>query len=243
MARSIILIKFHLLSLWNWRTSYLGRFIEPAAYLLFLSTGLRYSLEGKVNSYSEFVLAGLVCLLAFRAATASMSDVANDRKWGVLALYILQGGSVAGYMISIVLFGILIFTAQFILLFLCSLLIFSDAPIDIFRTLKLLGLGMLFVAGWCGFGAAIGGKIDSYAKRDFVVTITSLPVVFTAPLFYPIQGNWLASLANFNPLTYQVNNLREPSVLGLAIAVCWAVVGILISIILLSKTSHLSHER
>ncbi len=243
MLRPLILIKFHFLSLWNWRSSYLGRFIEPAAYLLFLSTGLRNSLEGKIASYSEFVLAGLVCLLAFRAATASMSDVANDRKWGVLALYILQGGSIAGYIISIVIFGSLIFIAQFILLFFCSILIFPESSVDIFRMLNLLGLGILFVTGWCGFGAALGGKIDSYAKRDFVVTVTSLPAVFTAPLFYPIQGNWLATVAALNPLTYQVSILRQPSTLGFLLALTWAAVGIISSTIMLSKTSHLSQER
>ncbi|MFW0109384.1 ABC transporter permease [Rothia sp. P13129] len=243
MLRPLILIKFHILSLWNWRTSYLGRFIEPVAYLVFLSTGLRPSLENKVDVYSEFVLAGLVCLLAFRSATASMSDVANDRKWGVLALYILQGGSVVGYVLSIVLFGALVFIAQFALLFACSLLIFPESAPDMWRVLTLLGVGVLFVAGWCGFGAALGGKVDSYATRDFVVTVTSLPVVFTAPLFYPIQGNWLAVLAGFNPLTYQVGVLRQMSSLGILCAGLWVVLGVVTAVMLLRKTEYLSRER
>lgn len=241
--RPFILTKYHFASLWNWRTSYLARFIEPVAYLLFLSTGLRASLESRTGPYSEFVLAGMVCLLAFRAATASMSDVANDRKWGVFAMYTLQGGSTLGYIASILMFACAVFLGQFILLLLCSLLAFSGALPRPDVLLTQAAVGVLLVVGWCGFGVALGGRVDSYATRDFVVTITSLPVILAAPLFYPIEGGWLQIVAAFNPLTYQVHALRSPTGPWLLALVVWAIAGIAVAVFSLRRAERLSRER
>jgi len=241
--RPFILTRYHFASLWNWRTSYLARFIEPVAYLLFLSTGLRASLESRTGPYSEFVLAGMVCLLAFRAATASMSDVANDRKWGVFAMYTLQGGSTPGYIASILMFACTVFLGQFILLLLCSLLAFSGALPRPDVLLTQAAVGVLLVVGWCGFGVALGGRVDSYATRDFVVTITSLPVILAAPLFYPIEGGWLQTVAAFNPLTYQVHALRSPTGPWLVTLVVWAIAGIAVAVFSLRRAERLSRER
>lgn len=35
--RSLVLTKFHFLSMWNWRSVYFGRFIEPIAFLILLA--------------------------------------------------------------------------------------------------------------------------------------------------------------------------------------------------------------
>lgn len=241
--RPLILAKYHFLSLWNWRTSYLARFIEPVAYLLFLSTGLRASLESRTGPYSAFVLAGMVCLLAFRAATASMSDVANDRKWGVFAVYTLQGGSVIGYVASILVFACSVFLGQFVLLTLCALLAFAGALPGPDVLVAQAGLGVLLVVGWCGFGAALGGRVDSYSTRDFVVTVTSLPVVLAAPLFYPIDGGWLRIVAAVNPLTYQVHALRESSMIWLVALAGWAITGVAVAVVSLRRSERLSRER
>ena len=40
MKTSLTLARFHLLSIWNWRTSHLSRVIEAPAYFLFMVTGL-----------------------------------------------------------------------------------------------------------------------------------------------------------------------------------------------------------
>ena len=40
MKTSLTLARFHLLSVWNWRTSHLSRVIEAPAYFLFMVTGL-----------------------------------------------------------------------------------------------------------------------------------------------------------------------------------------------------------
>lgn len=241
--RSIILTKYHFASLWNWRTSYLGRFIEPVAYLLFLSTSLRGPLEGLTDGYGEFVLTGLACLLSFRAATASMSDVANDRKWGVFAIYILQGGRASGYVVSIFLFACVIYVAQFMLLVACGYATMPAVMPPFISTLKIAMFGLVFVLGWCGIGAAVGGRVDSYASRDLLVTVTTLPVILAAPIFLPLDGTWVGLVAAFNPLTYQVTAMRDPSWDGVLLATAWAIGGFVVSLLLLRSADRVSRER
>ncbi|WP_246036467.1 ABC transporter permease [Sinomonas susongensis] len=243
--RPLVLTKYHFASLWNWRTSYLGRFIEPVAYLLFLTAGLRSHLSESTDGYGGFALTGLTCLLAFRASTSAMSDVANDRKWGVFAIYTLQGGSARGYLLSIVLYGGAVFLGQFVLLAGCALLVFgADAP-SLSRMAVSGAFGLLLMIGWTGVGAAVGGKVQSYATRDFLVTVTSLPVVFTAPLFYPIDGTsgFLRYLASAKPLTYQVAALRDVNAFTASGSVLWAAAGITLALVLLKRADRVSRER
>jgi ABC-2 type transport system permease protein len=243
------MVKYHWFSLWNWRSVYLGRIIEPAAYFLFLGAGISgIAASGSTASQSEyirFVLVGIVCLLAFRAATSALSDVANDRKWGVFALYRMQGGTVAGYLCSIVIVGCGVFLAQFAVLMALSALL--GASLTGTNVLWLLGFGLLIVGGWVGVGAAVAAKVHSYSRRDFIVTVTALPVVLAAPLLYPLDTapGYLRLLASFNPLTYQVEWLRnaDSRVASALWALSWLFLMVTIAGVLLGRAEQVTTER
>lgn len=181
--RPFTLLKFHFFSLWNWRSSYLGRFLEPIAYLVFLTAGLSRSVSVPDGGYLGFATTGLICFIAFRSATSTVSDVANDRKWGVTAIYTLQGGSMIGYLASVLMFAALVFTAQVAIVIGVGSAIFGFDEIGGPSLLARAALGILLVGGWVGIGAAVAARIQSYAVRDLVITVTSLPVVLSAPLF------------------------------------------------------------
>ena len=71
-------------------------------------------------------------------------------------------------------------------------------------------MGGLVTAGWVGLGALVGARLNSYDQRDLLITVTTLPVVLSAPLFYPLESvpGYLRAVAAANPLTYQVAWLR-----------------------------------
>lgn len=242
--RPLRLCKYHLLSLWNWRSSYLSRLIEPVAYFAFLTAGLRNVLQEYTESYLTFALTGMACFLAFRSATATISDVANDRKWGVFALYTLQGGSTLGYLVSILLINIGAFVAQSTLLLFLSRFILGE-DIDIHALLPITIKGLLVLIGWAGIGASAGALIQSYAKRDMVVTLTSLPVVLSAPLFYPLSSTpqYLRSLSTINPLTYNVDWLRQLTPQTYYLSILWCIAGILLGWFFLRQSDRVSRER
>lgn len=247
--RALVLTKYHFLSLWNWRSVYLGRIIEPAAYLLFLAAGIA-SVAGasgpSSTDYHRFVLAGLICLLSFRTATAVLSDVSNDRKWGVFALYTMQGGGAGGYLVSILLVYSAVFTVQVVLLAGLGWVLHTAPPGG--DLLWLWGVGLLVSAGWVGVGAGVGTRVQSYARRDFLVTITSLPVVLAAPLFYPLDNapSYLKAIATINPLTYQAGWLRASDSArwpALALAAAWALAAGAVAVLCLRSADRLATER
>lgn len=246
--RSLVLTKFHFLSMWNWRSVYLGRFIEPIAFLILLGGGLSGSVATEEGSYPAFILVGLICLVAFRAGTATVSDVANDRKWGIFAIYVMQGGGIAGYVGSLVLFAVSVFLAQVITLAGVAIVLFGADVMQPDQLFQLIALGAVIVVGWVGFGAAAGARIQSYSKRDLVITLTSLPVVLAAPLFYPLDSapQYIKWLSAANPLTYQVAWLRAEGsgiMLGYGLAAAWCLTGLLLAFFLLRTADRVSNER
>lgn len=246
--RSLVLSKFHFLSMWNWRSVYIGRFIEPIAFLALLGGGLSGSVATEGGSYPTFILVGLICLVAFRAGTATVSDVANDRKWGIFAIYVMQGGSIPGYLGSLVLFAVSVFLAQVLTLAGVASLLFGTDITQADRLFQFTALGAVIVAGWVGFGAAAGAKIQSYSKRDLIITLTSLPVVLAAPLFYPLDSapQYIKWLSAANPLTYHVAWLRADGseiMLGYGLAAAWCLTGLPLAFFLLRSADRVSNER
>ncbi|GAA4673781.1 ABC transporter permease [Frondihabitans cladoniiphilus] len=246
--KALTLLKYHGHSLWNWRSSYLGRFLEPVAYLVFLTAGLSGTVGGSPGACLAYAMTGLVCFVAFRSATSTVGDVANDRKWGILAIYTMQGGSIAGYLLSIVLFATAVFVGQLAVLVGIGSALFGFPALGGTPLLLACLTGLLVLIGWVGIGAAVGAQVQSYSVRDLVVTVTALPIVLSAPLFYSLEAapRYLQTIAHFNPLTYQAAWLRTPSgELGLVLlaAGVWALAGLAVAYILLRRADRVSRER
>lgn len=248
MRRCLALSRYHFLSLWNWRTSYYGRFVEPLAFLAFLVAGLDGTIATADGmSYTRFAFLGMIGFMSFRSATAVLSDVSNDRKWGILAIFGLYGGSLISYVGSIVLFAVAVFGAQVLVVAGVAALLFD--PLDLFDQYWTVGLvGLLLCLGWIGVGVAIGARVDSYARRDFLVTMSALPMVLSAPIFFPLDdANFFVRAVSFiNPLSYQVSWVRDADGLisaEVALAMIWATAGLAVGYVLLRGADRLSVER
>ena len=238
------LFKYHLFSFWNWRSSYLGKFIEPFAYIFFLSAGISGIMSRDPNAYSFYVLSGIVTLLGFRSAISSMSDVSNDRKWGVYAIYAIHGGKPSGYLLSIIIFSIFIYTVQFLLSILSVAIVFGGGIFAI-KSLYIYFIGLISVFGWSCIGALVGSRVDSYSARDFIVTISTIPAVFTAPLFYPIYNSQglLYAISLVNPLSYTVYMIRNFSFESFLILLVISIILYILCLKFLATSDKLSRER
>ena len=237
------LYKYHAMSFWNWKSSYFGRLIEPAAYLLFLLAGIGNQIN--IPDYPLYAFSGLICMITFRAATSAMSDVSNDRKWGVYATYRLHGGTTQGYILSIILFSLTLFIVQILLFIGILFALYDTNHLSYTKLVHMCLLAGVFLASWTCIGISVGSRVQSYSKRDLIVTVTSLPLIFTAPLFYQIQQapEYLKFLSRVNPLTYQVNLVRDYSFRNLAFSLLALIFITSSSIILLEKSEILSVER
>ncbi|WIK63778.1 ABC transporter permease [Gleimia hominis] len=248
MVRSVILTKYHLASLWNWRSVYLSRLVEPVAYFVFLVAGISGMVSNVLFAdYALYALTGIFCLLAFRTFTFTVSDVSNDRKWGVYAIFNMQGGSPKAYLLTIITVSELVFSVQVAILMLAwgvtdSVNVSGNSFI---MTLRSVGIAFFIVGGWSGIGAAIGALVDSYSTRDMISTLTSLPIVLSAPLFYTLDSapEYLVYIAQINPLTYHVQWVRDADTNTLIFAIVWALVCFLIGTFALQRADRVSTER
>ena len=228
--------------LWNWRSSYLGRLVEPLAYLAFMVVGIGASMktvtfDGHATSYLQFVLPGILALLTVRAGIGTVSDFSNDRKWGVYAFARSTGVGPAGYLLSLIIASTLFCYLQAAAVLAVGALLGWVGRLG--PTLLLLVLLPVFVAFWVLFGAMIGALVNSYAQRDLIVNLSSLPIVLAAPLFYYLDGapSFLRILASINPLSYQVDLARQISVSAPSLSTAVVTVGLLVAVFVLALVS------
>ncbi|MGW2893835.1 ABC transporter permease [Streptomyces sp. NPDC001212] len=251
-SRPLIAVRFHFASMWNWRQVYYGRLIEPLTYFIFLAVGVSGALASaggeQGERYMAFVVPGMFALLAFRSATAAMADVSNDRKWGVFAFYRIYGGSPFGYILSILLVLDGMFLCQLLVILALASALGGLNHVSMADLFASICAAILVDFGWIAAGAAVGTKVQSYSTRNFIISVTTLPVVLAAPLFYPIDSApvYLKIVAHADPLTYQVGWLRSiwsGSLIGLLWAATWAVVVSGIAITMLRTADLLTTER
>jgi ABC-2 type transport system permease protein len=189
----------------------------------------------------------MIGFIAFRSATAVLSDVSNDRKWGILAIFGLYGGSVGSYLLSIVLFAGVVFLAQVLVVAGVAAMLFD--PSDLFEQFwTISAIGLMLSLGWIGIGVAVGARVDSYARRDFLVTLSALPMVLSAPIFFPLEdaNAFVRGVSLANPLSYQVSWLRDADGLGsfeVLQAMLWSTAGLAVGYVFLRGADRLSVER
>lgn len=248
MVRSVILTKYHLASLWNWRSVYLSRLVEPVAYFVFLVAGISGMVSNAdFTNYAMYALTGIFCLLAFRTFTFTVSDVSNDRKWGVYAIFNMQDGRPSAYLLTITVVSAIVFFVQVGILVLAWGITggMNVSGNSFVLVLKGVGVGFFIVGGWTGLGAAIGALVDSYSSRDMISTLTSLPIVLSAPLFYTLDSapRYLVLIAQINPLTYHVKWVRDADASSLAFAIVWALGCFAAGTLALRRSDRISTER
>jgi ABC-2 type transport system permease protein len=208
------LVVAHLQSAWNWRSSHYGRILEAPAYFAFLAAGLAsldvtVEVQGAAVSYVDFVFSGVLVVLAIRHWLWAMSDVANDRKWGVYALSMISGGSFGGYLLSVALVNSLIACGQIAALILIRVMVFGTGDV---LQVALTGLATLpVVATSVVAGSLLGMTIKSYNVRDLLNSVLGLPLMLTVPAFYSSDGVpiYLKTLIALNPFTYALHAIRS----------------------------------
>jgi ABC-2 type transport system permease protein len=244
MHQAVLLSRFHLHSMWNWRTAHYSRLVEAPAYFAFMVVGLR-SLNPGVTvggvDYADFAYAGVLVVVAIRVLFWTMGDVANDRKWGVYAISRLSDVSFGQYVGSLLIAnGSVAFGQLGILLALKQVLGFGSGLADVQLALLAVVIALIAILGGC----ALGFAVHSYHMRDMLTSLLSLPLVLTAPLFYSLDALpvYMRVLAYANPFSYAVLTVRYPIthaggfVGGVGLAVC-----VVVAVVALARVSN-RHE-
>jgi len=163
MGKVLTLTEYHLRSMKNWRSLHYGRLIEPFLYLGLLLAGVNglvgdLTWHGQRMSYAAFAFPGILLHVALRSWAAMVSDVANDRKWGVYALARMHGLGLLGYATSLIVAATVSVGAQVLGLGLLMLLLGYDLGDHI----PTAACGyVLVVVIWLLLGIAVGMTANS----------------------------------------------------------------------------------
>lgn len=227
--------------------------IEPLAYLIFLTagigglTGLVSLPTGSIN-YITFAYPGIVSLQFLRGFSYSIYRLTVDRRWGLQALKLSTGVKPWSYLLGIIVVPMTVFFIQLLVTYPIALLLRAQA--SRFSFLGLAGVGIVASLFWTSIAVALSFFFKTYAQRDLVLDLVIIPLTFTAPVFYSLEKTpaYLQIISSCNPLTYQVQALRNAFLSGALsmpffITAFLSVFFLIISRFMISSADYLPSER
>ncbi len=234
-----IILEFEGRALFSDKPGILRMFIEPLAYLFLLTAGLGSAIANNMDSstYISFVYPGILALQAFRTFVHSTYRLTIDRRWGLQALKMAAGTSRCAYILGHAIIPIGLCVVQMIITYPCALLLGAVWTIKGF--LLLILVGMISALFWTALATVITFSIKKYSQRDFIINFLFLPMSLSAPIFYSLEKapKYLQVIGNTNPLSYQVNAMREAFLNGyFSVSFCIVAIASLIMYTIAFKT-------
>lgn len=232
----------------NYPSTAIGRIlIEPLVYTAFLAAGIQGLLSDMDISYLTFAFSGILAIQALRAFGIMIYRATVDRRWGILGLKMLSGIGSLGYILGFALVPILVFIAQVLVVTPIAILLGAELPLV--NLMATIGIGVVMILFWTCLALMITTGIKNYKQRDMIISLSLLPITFSAPVFYSITSAplYLQVISYINPLTYQVLAMRNAS-LGnfwsweLGVTILLGLVSVYLSVIILSRAELLSSE-
>ncbi|MGF3113076.1 ABC transporter permease [Facklamia sp. P9177] len=190
--------------------------LVPTLYFLFYSTGISstfgmISYANKEISFLQFSFIGIIGLTVYSQMAQSVYRIILDRKWGLLAFKYFKGVTPLAYIIGKMSFPLFNFLIQISVVYLISVLMGDYFTASQFLVIALFSI--IIMIFWFSVGTVISLKISSYKVRDLILNTLLLPISFTAPIFFSFDRApiFIRYVSYINPLTYQLNALRDIS--------------------------------
>ncbi len=193
--------------------------LVPMMYLLIFGLGFTramggtFEVAGRVVSYNEFFLAGVIAMASFGVAMNASWGWFMDRDNGIcdeMLTYPITrrqhlGGKVLfSLLLSIVEAGLVIAGASLILRI---PILWSRLPLVIMWT-------VLGTAGWFFLFSMVSIRARRNDVYQTVINVFYFVLLFASNIFYPLEPMpaWLKGVAMANPITWQVDLLRYATV-------------------------------
>lgn len=192
--------------------------LQPIVYFLLLAGGLKsvVQLGGQYSEvgYLRFVLPGLLAMQAMRTMDHVVYRTTIDRRWGLLAFKRLAGAGSFGYITAMLIapLGSLLLQSSILL----ALAMIMGTSYNALYLIAGLAIAALCVVFWSMVGVALTILFKNYQQRDSVLLLLTLPMIFSAPVFYPLDSaqSYIRAISYVNPLAYQVEAVRRMFVGG-----------------------------
>ncbi|WP_068268944.1 ABC transporter permease [Caviibacter abscessus] len=185
----------------------------PIVYYIFFVKGLAktigvFNYKGRDLNYELYSLTGLIGIICVGEITNIIYRTVIDNKWGLLHLKLANGIGILSYSLSKSFYAIVGINVQIPILLIITKLTTNIGFINL-----LIGyiMSIIITLFWVNVGILIALKVQSYKTRDLITHLLLLPVYFSAPAYYILSDvdKYIKIVAHLNPLTYQLNGLRE----------------------------------
>lgn len=187
----------------------LGGVARPFMWLLLVGTG--YNSIARVHGdlpYQVFVFPGIVVMAALFGSMLTAVSTVYDREFGMLRLMlaspvgppaVLAGRSLAAVFVGMLQGGIVLIFAPLI------------TPVSLEQMGAAAGALALCCMSSSVMGLVIAARLRSVENFAGVINVVLFPLLFVSGALYPTQTMpWLLrSLAQVNPVTYQVDLMRQ----------------------------------
>ena len=196
------------------RMGVLIRLIQPAIWIIvvgnvFAGTQPLIESVGFDGEYIEFMTPGVLILTAIFTSIFGGVNTLWDRRYGfmnkALSSPISRSSIALGKMLAISLISAL----QASLVLGIALAIGVSFP-NPFLILPIMGIVILFSMGFSGISVMVSATAKSQETFWGVINFLGMPLFMLSPALFPLEllPDWLATLAQLNPVTYTVLLVR-----------------------------------
>jgi ABC-2 type transport system permease protein len=204
-------------------TELLTRAVQPLLWLLVFGQVIaqtRAIPTGNVG-YIDFLAPGILAQSALFSAIFFGIAVIWERDLGVLHKYLVSPASRSALVTGKALAGGLRSLVQAAMVYLLALVMGVHLRLD---PISLLGVAAVVVVGsaaFATFSLVIACLVRTRERFMGIGQILTMPLFFASSAVYPISimPEWLKVVAQVNPLTYQVDALRELMLSGSTVSV------------------------
>jgi ABC-2 type transport system permease protein len=194
-------------------TELLTRAVQPLLWLLVFGQVMaktRAIPTGNIG-YVDFLAPGILAQSALFSAIFFGIAVIWERDLGVLHKYLVSPASRGALVTGKALAGGLRSLVQAAMVYIIALLIGVHLRLDLFALLGVAAVIVMGSAAFATFSLVIACLVRTRERFMGIGQILTMPLFFASSAVYPIaiMPDWLKALAMVNPLTYQVDALRE----------------------------------
>ena len=184
---------------------------QPFMFLIVFGVGLRRTLSmGNFGmDYVQFMFPGIVAMSVMSVAFFSTVSTVWDREFGFLKEILVAPISRMSIVTGKILGATSIASLQGILLLILSPLV--NIKLQTGQIPSMVGMMLLLAFAISGLGLLIASLMDSTEGFGIIMQVLVFPMFFLSGAFFPLTNvpDWMAILAQVNPLTYGVDALRQ----------------------------------
>ena len=163
-------------------------------------------------NYITFLTAGVVVMTVLNSGLSGGVDLLFDKESGFLERLLAAPINRNSLIYSRFIFVMGITSVQILVILLVAFILFGVYPHSGLAGLAFIMLvGLLFGMGLIAISLTLAFAIKGHGNFFALMGFLTLPVIFLSSALVPLEAmpGWMAFLAEFNPMTYAIQAVRE----------------------------------